>query len=111
MNPFILAHELGHAIDWNNKPEYVHSNRKLKAIYQDELIKYKKETSDAEGHSIDYFTQKDKNSNPLDEVIAEFYALTSGLINEDCESIQLRSVVLQQHFPRTCVKIMELMSN
>lgn len=110
MNPFIFAHELGHAIDWNNKPEYIHSNSKLKDIYQDELIKYKKETSDAEGHSIDYFTKKNKNSSQLDEVIAEFYALTSGLINEDWESIQFRSVVLQQHFPRTCAKIMELIN-
>ena len=110
-NSFIFAHELGHAIDNNHNPRKIRQNRQLINMYKKELANYKKITSDAEGKSIGYFTPEDKKSIPIDEVIAEFYALTSGLINQDCESIQLRSVVLQQHFPRTCAKIIELMNN
>ncbi len=110
-DPFILAHELGHAIDWNYKYGILRKNPELINIHKKEIEEYKKITSDAEGYSIDYFISKDGGSMPLAETIAEFNALTSGLINEDYEPIQLRSVVLQQHFPKTCAKIMELMNN
>ncbi len=106
-NPFVFAHELGHAIDWHSKPEKIRNNKDLIKIYQKELANYKKQSSDAEGYSIDYFTTGER---PLGETIAECYALTSGLINQDEYAIYLRSVVLQQHFPRTCAKIMELMN-
>ena len=104
-NSFVFAHELGHAIDFNYNSGKIHNNPELNNIYQEELAEYKKISSDAEGHSIDYFTT---GLRPIPETIAEFNALTSGLINQDCDVIQLRSVVLQQHFPRTCAKIMEL---
>ena len=106
-NPFIFAHELGHALDWHSKPEKICNNKDLINIYQKELVNYKETTSDAEGHSIDYFTTGEL---PLKETVAEFNALLSGLINQDFDAIYLRSVVLQQHFPRTCAKIMELMN-
>ena len=106
-NPFVFAHELGHALDWHSKPEKIRNNKDLINIYQKELANYKKQSSDAEGYSIDYFTTGER---PLGETIAECYALTSGLINQDEYAIYLRSVVLQQHFPRTCAKIMELIN-
>ncbi len=105
-NPFVFAHELGHAIDFNSGN--IHDNPDLAKVYQEELEAYKTATSDAEGKSIDYFTlQEDGIAIP--ETIAESHALMSGMINEDFDAIMLRSVILQQHFPKTIAKIAELM--
>ncbi len=105
-NPFIFVHELGHALDWNYKNDELKHNSELKKIYKDELASFKKVSSDAEACSIEYLTT---GEYPLSETIAEFSAITSGLINTDI-STQLRNIVLQQHFPRTCAKIMDLMN-
>ena len=105
-NPFIFVHELGHALDWNYKNDELKHNSELKKIYKDELASFKKVSSDAEACSIEYLTT---GEYPLSETIAEFSAITSGLINTDI-STQLRNIVLQQHFPKTCAKIMELMN-
>ena len=77
-NSFVFAHELGHAIDFNYNSGKIHDNPELNNIYQEELAEYKKISSDAEGHSIDYFTT---GLRPIPETIAEFNALTSGLIS------------------------------
>ena len=104
-NPFVFAHELGHAIDFNSG--IISKNPDLAKVYQEELEAYKSATSDAEGQSIDYFTNQE-NGTAIPESIAETHALMSGMINEDFNTIMLRSVVLQQHFPKTIAKISEL---
>ena len=106
---FGFAHELGHAIDYNYNLESLHDNKELIKVYQEELAEYKKTSSDLEGYSIDYFISKNGGSDPIHETIAEFNALTSGLLNS-FEEIHMRGTLLQQHFPRTCAKIMELMN-
>ncbi len=106
-NPFIFAHELGHAIDLNSGN--IHSNPELVKIYQEELETYKSKTSDAEGCSIDYFTSSSRGGGKrIPETIAESNALMSGLSNENFSDVMLRGVVLQQHFPKTIAKISEL---
>lgn len=108
LDPFIFAHEFGHALDIL----YLNGLRKdkhLLNIFRQELARYKLNSSVTEGHFIDYFTTLNHYSDEgcIVEVIAETNALLSGLSNAASTStmLGLRSITLQQHFPETIAYI------
>lgn len=94
---FTFAHEFGHAMDHLKYSTDISKDSKFISIYNEELEKFIKNSGTREADEIDYFTTHIMAKN---EVIAETNALISGL--EDITGdLGIRSVVLQQNFPRT----------
>lgn len=107
-DPFVLAHEIGHALDYS-RINPLNQDSKLLEIFKKELSNYKSISTSEEGHLIDYFTSLDHYSpeGAITEVIAETNALLSGLncTKSATNMLGLRSVTLQQYFPETVAYI------
>ncbi len=108
-NPFVFAHELGHAIDNLLMNDFC-NDEILGKIFQQDVAMYKNQASIEGNRIVDYFTDihTDLLTEPNDhikEVIAETFALSSGLINND-HSIAMRGVELQHKFMPTQADIL-----
>ena len=99
-DPFVLAHELGHAMDELLLGE-LSNDEVLREIFDKELSAYRNRVSDAEGRIIDYFSTKIHYSgNNLMEVVAEVNAILSGFRTSD-SPLFMRGLKLMQNFPET----------
>ena len=101
-DPFVFAHEIGHVIDIDNLK--ISNDKNLLDIYKQELKEYRKNATNLDEGSIEYFSMC--CSCPIREVVAESMALLSGN-NTNKEFMSLRSTVLQQNFPKTIAFIAE----
>lgn len=97
-DPFVFAHELGHAIDHLEFNDLL-NDKKFISIYKAEMEKFKQKSSMNESNSIYYFINNDDEYEHFKEFVAETHALISGLENNQKE-LGIRSVILQQNFPR-----------
>ena len=74
-------------------------------IFRKEYSEYQSVSSIQENDSIDYFTELNDRTRFIDdalqEIIAESYAMSSGLMPEDKDTINDRGMILQKYFPRT----------
>ena len=100
-DPFIFAHELGHALDFSilhslsTDPEFVR-------IWTEELEAYKVNSGDKEAGAIQYFTDATRSENSArEECVAEATAIISGYRKtEFANSLGTRSIILEQNFPK-----------
>lgn len=101
---FGFIHELGHALDSNNNLLKKFKNE-LMTIFRKEYSEYQSVSSIQENDSIDYFTELNDRTRFIDdalqEIIAESYAMSSGLMPEDKDTINDRGIILQKYFPET----------
>jgi len=104
---FTLMHELGHFRDFYTN---LNKNKELKNIYEAEKLMLRKNASNQEITSLDYFISNDVNCVMTNRSLKEMIAETHALMYADNKSpeIEMRSQYLQQYFPKTCAKIIEL---
>lgn len=105
-NPFSIAHEAGHVIDVEDLN--ISKDKELIETYKKELAEYRKNSTNLDEGSIEYFTQN--GSDSLKEVTADTIALMSGICN-NTNIISMRGVVLQQNFPQTIACISKQLNN
>lgn len=103
---FGLIHELGHFKDDSIN---VYSNKELLKIYNSERDELLKNSSEREFNEMDYFLalEHPNKGGAITEMIAETNAFRFS--SNKCENLETRSMFLQEHFPKTFAKIVELL--
>lgn len=99
-DPFVFAHEYGHALDIKLKGLRFDSD--LVNIYKKELDNYNAQATSAGREAIGYMSLANTNgkNGGLAELIAETTAITSGL-QHDKTFVLERARILQENFPQT----------
>ena len=103
---FGLIHELGHFKDDSIN---VYSNKELLKIYNSERDELLKNSSETEFNEMDYFLvlEHPNKGGAITEMIAETNALRFS--SNKYENLETRSMFMQEHFPKTFAKIVELL--
>ena len=112
-DPFVFAHEFGHALDCMLLKDMSLYDNEFAKIWQEEVETYIKNSGDEEALAINYFTdQTYKYNSSKGESVAEAAAIVSGFIKTEASSILgTRSVILEQHFPRSIAYVANAMQN
>ena len=103
---FDLIHELGHYKDDQTK---IYSNEELLKIFNSERDELLKNSSEIEFNEMAYFLSLNhyNEDGAITEMIADTNALRFSSNKDD--KIEARSMFMQEHFPKTFAKIVELL--
>ncbi len=114
-NPFLLLHELGHAVDMKNvdgnsndayeKTFYksITADKDVNKTFEEEKANFFKKYPDAQREHIDYFMNTLNHYNGETGGLQETIAETNAILSEgkSYEPLAIRSQYLQQNFPKT----------
>lgn len=105
---FILLHELGHMIDYKSANR-IAENEELLDVFYTERQEFLANQSSMEAEAISYLTTASCGHGGIEEMIAETNAFLYA--NNKWGEIEQRGQYLQQYFPKTFAKIVELLQN
>ena len=114
-NPFLLLHELGHAVDMkdvdgNSNDAYentfyksITADKDVNKVFEEEKANFFKKYPDAQREHIDYFMNTLNHYNGETGGLQETIAETNAILSEgkSYEPLAIRSQYLQQNFPKT----------